>query len=389
MKALAYSSPFVPAEWIAAHGLRPMRLIPLRQSPPPRAGATWNRQGLCPFAQAFCEDVANACGTAFQAQAGKPVLPDDLAGAVLTTTCDQMRRAAESLQAQVGFPVFLMNVPATWQSPTAAAIYLDELARLGRFMVRLGGHAPTDADLADTTRAYERARQAVLSAGRRMTARRLVERIFEVSQCTVDGLESLVTAVSAEVAGGSPWHGRPAREYQGHLGPGRTAADGHAIHGQDAHATPDPGRTSTAVALVGGPLLGRDLDVLDLIEQCGGQVVLNASESGRRCLPAPFDRRQLSEQPLAELASAYFGAIPDIFRRPDSLLHEYLARELPACGARGVILVRQVWCDLWHAQVAPLRTQLGLPLLDLDLSCPDSAAGSIANRVQAFLEILQ
>ena len=26
MKTIAYSSPFVPAEWIAAHGLRPQRL---------------------------------------------------------------------------------------------------------------------------------------------------------------------------------------------------------------------------------------------------------------------------------------------------------------------------------------------------------------------------
>ena len=26
MNAIAYSSPFVPAEWIAAHGLRPHRL---------------------------------------------------------------------------------------------------------------------------------------------------------------------------------------------------------------------------------------------------------------------------------------------------------------------------------------------------------------------------
>ena len=38
------------------------------------------------------------------------------------------------------------------------------------------------------------------------------------------------------------------------------------------------------------------------------------------------------------------------------------------------ILLRQVWCDLWHAEVKRLRDWLDLPLLDLDLNGDDPVA---------------
>jgi hypothetical protein len=46
MSAVAYSSPFIPPEWIAAHGFQPLRLAPDSSAiaPPP---------GVCPFAHDF------------------------------------------------------------------------------------------------------------------------------------------------------------------------------------------------------------------------------------------------------------------------------------------------------------------------------------------------
>jgi benzoyl-CoA reductase/2-hydroxyglutaryl-CoA dehydratase subunit BcrC/BadD/HgdB len=153
----------------------------------------------------------------------------------------------------------------------------------------------------------------------------------------------------------------------------------HTEHGQDARAT---------LAVVGGPMTARDLCVLDMLEQGGGRIVLNASESGQRCLPASWGNRG-PDSPLATLAAAYFGAIPDAFRRPDDLLYEYLRRELAARQVRGIVFVRQAWCDLWHAQASRMRSAFALPLLDLDVSCPDSASVSLSNRIQSFLEVLR
>jgi benzoyl-CoA reductase/2-hydroxyglutaryl-CoA dehydratase subunit BcrC/BadD/HgdB len=141
------------------------------------------------------------------------------------------------------------------------------------------------------------------------------------------------------------------------------------------------------LALLGGPLTVSDLDLFDLVERHGGCVVLDGAEDGERGLPARFDRRKLADEPLNELADAYFGSIPDVFQRPNSRLYTWIAREVAAREVRGLLLVRHVWCDLWHAEVERLREWLEIPLLDLDLG--EAAPIAIkAGRIQAFLETL-
>ncbi len=71
---------------------------------------------------------------------------------IFTTTCDQMRRAADTADLTARLPVFLLNVPATWQTETARRLYRDEIERLGRFLVQLGGQTPSPGQLAETMR---------------------------------------------------------------------------------------------------------------------------------------------------------------------------------------------------------------------------------------------
>ena len=131
MNAVAYCHPFVPPEWIAAHGLRPCWL-PCRAGDEP---AVWVRRGVCPVAAARLDDFSGE-------------LPAE--AVVLTTTCDQIRYAAALLQHQGRLPVFLLHVPRTWQTAAVRAFYREELSRLGRFLVDCGGTSPTDDALART-----------------------------------------------------------------------------------------------------------------------------------------------------------------------------------------------------------------------------------------------
>jgi benzoyl-CoA reductase/2-hydroxyglutaryl-CoA dehydratase subunit BcrC/BadD/HgdB len=139
---VAYSSPFVPVEWIAAHGLRPFRLLPgpAGDAAEPVAGL---RQGLCPFAAACVTDIRDRSGPM------RSPATQRVDAAVFATTCDQMRRAPELLEFGSNVPIFVLNIPATWQGPAKAAMYRDELLRLGRFLLRLGGAAPKEGELAD------------------------------------------------------------------------------------------------------------------------------------------------------------------------------------------------------------------------------------------------
>jgi benzoyl-CoA reductase/2-hydroxyglutaryl-CoA dehydratase subunit BcrC/BadD/HgdB len=301
-------------------------------------------RGVCPYAAALIEAFLPMQSAAANDASSLPY-----SALVLTTACDQMRYAAAILEQRGGCPVFLLNVPSTWQTATARQLYLDELRRLGRFLVRVGGHAPSNADLSQEMLAQERTRN---KNSRRPTA----------------GGEG-----SGE-SGGEPsgWGGSC------------TAAPG------DGSTTAIPTTSGIPLAIVGGPVMENDEVLFELIEHAGGRVVLDATEDGQRTLPRPFNPERLAVDPLQELADAYFDAIPDAFRRPNTKLHEWLKREIAARQIRGIILRRYLWCDLWHAALAELKQASGVPVLEVDVGPDDAASPNrVQGRIEAFLETLR
>jgi len=295
LPTVAYSSPFVPPELVAACGCEPRRVIPDPASAD-RSGMPVT--GVCPFARAFAGEVRSA---------------GDIDAVVLTATCDQMRRTSEYFG---DVPSFLMNVPATWRTPEAVRLYIDEVRRLARFLEGLGGIA--------------------LSA------------------------ERLAKAMESAVA----------RE--------RESTEGQAA----------PQLGTTPIAVIGGPLAGGGGWLRDLVRRAGGRIVLDGTEGGERTRPAPFDRRRLADDPLMVLAESYFGAIPDAFRRPDSMLYDWAAREVGASGARGVLLVRYAWCDMWSIARERLCEATGLPVVEVDLGGGHDRDARAEGRIAALMEAL-
>jgi benzoyl-CoA reductase/2-hydroxyglutaryl-CoA dehydratase subunit BcrC/BadD/HgdB len=302
MKTVVYTCPYVPAEWIAAHGLRPRRLVP---EPRTDRGLIARTEGLCPYARAFIHDAAADDG---QADA-----------IIVSTLCDQMRRVFDVLVREVDTPAFLLNVPSTWQTVAAQRMYIDEFHRLGRFLVGLGGRHPSNEELAH--------------------------------------------AMSA-------------------------ACQAHA-DARQRNEVDTPPASRIPIAIVGGPLMRRDRVLFELIASSGGWVVLDATETGARGQHRPFDRRALADDPLAELARAYFE-IPDASRRPNSELYRWLQRELARSGARGIIVHHYLWCDTWRAEVGRLKEWSKLPVLQLDSDgCGETTVARSKNHIRAFLEMLQ
>lgn len=297
--AVACDSPFVPPEWLCAHGVCSVRL-PILQPPAPMP------MGVCAYAGAYVHALREA-----------PVQ-----GAVFTTACDQMRRAAEMAARECSYPVFLLHAPATWQTSSAHRLYASELARLGGFLCRLGGERPSNASLAEVMNAYDTVRRRLRDARPWMPARVFASAL---RKCQSDPNTAL-----------------PAF-------PG----------------IPDCGQ-GIPVAVVGPELPERFWDLFDFIEARGGRLVLDATGNGERTWPAPFDRRALHDDPFGELAGAYFSGIPDAFRRPNTLLYQWLQREFAARGVRGVVFIRRLWCDTWAAEEARLREWTTLPVVAVD-----------------------
>ncbi|UCC96678.1 MAG: 2-hydroxyacyl-CoA dehydratase [Phycisphaerales bacterium] len=325
MKTIIYTCPYIPAEWIAAHGLHASRIVPDHVD----ADLSLARaEGVCPYVRSFI---------------GQVMADKEAGGAVLTTVCDQMRRAFDIIVRNGAIPAFLMNVPNTWQTPAAQALYIDELKRLGRFLVQLGGTSPSDEALAEVMLEYDDARTSIRSAREYLSARRFADAIAQNRVC--NKLHTL--------------HAEPLVE-------------------------------GVPLALAGGPLMRSDYELFDMVEQLGGRIVLDATETGDRGMCPEFDRARLRKDPLRELARAYFGSIPDASRRPNSDLYEWLERELIGRAVRGIIFRRYLWCDLWHAELGRLKDRIELPVLDIDSAGENHLERPrISNRIRAFLEMLQ
>jgi hypothetical protein len=266
---------------------------------------------------------------------------------ILTTVCDQMRRAHDLLTRSCDVPLFLMNVPSTWQNVAVQKLYIDELKRLSRFLIGLGAKPPSDNALAEIMLDYDTARTSLRGKGGYLPSRRYAEKIAAFN---LDGPTQTLTNI------------------------------------QDSHLPAEV----IPLAIIGGPLMKQDFEIYDIIERAGARIVLDATETGERGLCAPFDRLGLRDNPLLELASAYFCGIQDASRRPNSGLYKWLKSGLTDRQISGIIFHRYVWCDMWHAELQRLKDWTGVPVLDLDTTGNNETSYQrTANRIRAFLETLQ
>jgi len=316
------TSPWVPREWVQAHGLEP-RGVWLQKQPRPVAAP----EGVCAFAQAMAS-LAEA---------------HPKSAAVFTTACDQMRRAADGAAFKAGSRIFLFNLPATWQTPVAQRMFSAELKRLGRFLIGLGGHAPSIGELVEIMARHSRARSRLLEAARWCPARQYAEAI---ARFHLDGSVNLPPQPGPE---------------------------------QDTRGIP--------VAVVGGPLPHSQMPLLDTIERAGGRVVLNATEAGERSLGAVLPPDESGEDAVERLARDGLANCVDVFQRPNTRLYDWLRGRLVARGARGIVLWHYVGCDLWRAEAQPLREAFGLPVLLLEAD--GAALPRNTGRLEAFLESLR
>ena len=256
---------------------------------------------------------------------------------VFTTACDQMRRAADAVSFQAGARSFLFNLPATWQSPAARRLYHTEIARLGRYLLALGGRAPTAAELAAVIREHDAQRVALRDLIESSSARQVAE------------------ALATWFSGGPVLAARGDANTQG-----------------------------IRLALVGGPLLRSHWPLFEAVAAAGGCVVLNATEPGERCLLPPLPTRAPGQDPLIALADHYFDHAVDAFHRPNSRLYDWLRPRLAERQVCGIVLWYHIGCDLWRVEAQPLREAFGLPVLLLEAD--GAALSRSTNRLEAFLE---
>ena len=320
-----YTSPWVPVEWIKAHGLAPRGIWSLAEFP---ARALPLSAGVCAFAE-----------TALRCAEQHPE-----SAMIFTTACDQMRRSFDAAAATGSARIFLFNLPATWQTAAAAQLFRLEVERLGKFLESIGGRAPSAADLAAVMAQYTQARTRLLQSAEQCSARQFAEAAVRFHE---DGTVRLPATFAP----------------------------------QPAEAIP--------LAVIGGPLPSSHQTLLDVIEAAGGRVALNATEPGERTLGPVFSEAETLENPLAALCRGCFESIVDAFQRPNRRLYDWLRPRLRSRQARGIVLWHFTGCDLWRAEAQSLRDAFALPVLPLDADEVQTNSPRDTGRLEAFVETLK
>ena len=335
------TSPWIPPEWIKAHGLEPRGI--------------WSATG---FGNSLSVPGAGAC--AFAQSVLQIAESKGDSAVIFASHCDQLRRAFDAVPGPVRGRTFLFNLPATAQTALGTKIFAAELERLGNFLVRLGGQRPGAEELRDSICHYDITRQRLLEAAPWCPSARYAEAIHRFYR---DGSCGLPDCSSAECPGNG---------------------------------------ASIPVGLVGGPLPADPLKLLEQIENAGGRVVLNATEPSERTLgfssrgtassPCEVARGNVPAVNLSSLvkllAQRFSQNCADAFVRPNDRLYEWLRPRLAARSVRGIVLHCYGGCDLWRAEAQNLRETFQLPLLMLET---ESGLGPHLHqgRIEAFLEALR
>lgn len=125
----AYSSPWIPPPVLEACAFTPEPVYgsgsSVNPEPVPASG-----EGICPWAKSFAKRVSD----------------QDFDAVIMTTSCDQMRRTAESLEGQKDTPLFLLTVPSTCTT-SALHLYQSEILRLASFLSGISGAPATASGL--------------------------------------------------------------------------------------------------------------------------------------------------------------------------------------------------------------------------------------------------
>lgn len=338
---------YAPLPLIHAAGFHPVRLLP-GLDPPDDAGPGFLNRHVCACARGILDRALRA-------------RQDDVAGVVIPTSCDAMRRLADAWMAALPrVPVFRLAMPLA-DSEASAAWLADEYRRLGEALAEWGGVFPDDAELARSVALYDAAAerlealQAASWAGTGLPGRAM--RRLHRRGATVP-IEDLLAELE------------------------------RVVPGTPAVAEEAPGGDRVPLLVTGNVIVGEA--VYDAIDAAGGRVVASDHCAGPRQL-VPLRPRGPG---LTALARAVLARPPCArtlaLDRPDAVPRRVLdiARR---SGAAGIVATFLRHCDPYAGVLPALREaaeRADLPLIVVPLELGARDEGRVAARVEVFVEML-
>jgi benzoyl-CoA reductase/2-hydroxyglutaryl-CoA dehydratase subunit BcrC/BadD/HgdB len=348
----------VPDELIYAAGARPFRLC---------SGAYAFDQVGAEFLPAkSCPTVRATLGSLYMEQEERSRAFDAV---VVPSTCDQKRKAAESLSA-MGYKVHILEMPATKDGELAIDYWRRSVKNFALELERLCGNKITRKSL---NRALAGKTQAA-ELFRRLQQFRQAEHpmlygvdLFIVMNCYfVDHVDDWCEAVSKLL------EELDQKKRQGESVGNRGAA---------------------RVVFTGSPAIFPHLKVPLLIEENGALIVGDESCSATRLLhdAVAFAEPHLYDM-LPALADRYLKPCTCPCLTPNKDRLRRIAELVHNTGAEGVVYQSFSGCmpyELEQRAVAKMLDELGVPMLFLETDFSPEDVGQLSTRIEAFLESIK
>ncbi len=132
-----------------------------------------------------------------------------------------------------------------------------------------------------------------------------------------------------------------------------------------------------------------NIELLQTIEECGGEVVIDDLDIGTRYYGSTVDE---SLEPLRAIAERYLRKIPCPCKHPAAPRLGHMLELAKTYRVKGVVLVIQKYCDT-HLYDRPwIESRLkeeGFPVLSVEHSDTGWTGGKFKTMVQAFIEMLE
>jgi len=156
----------------------------------------------------------------------------------------------------------------------------------------------------------------------------------------------------------------------------------------DSLPAPNTSRENGTRLLVAGNNF-ENIELLQTLEECGGEVVIDDLDIGTRYYGSTVDE---NSEPLRALAERYLRKIPCPCKHPAEPRLEHMLKLAKDYRVKGVILVIQKYCDTHLYERPWIESRLkeeGLPVLAVEHSDTGWSGGKFKTMVQAFIEMLE
>lgn len=334
----------VPEEIIHAAGMLPVRLLGHHEES--TEANLHFPVNVCPYPKS-CFDLALKGGY------------DYLDGLVVPNVCDIIRAMYGFWKLNINTPyAFFLEVPQKLGA-TSEGFFVEEIKRFRDSLAEYAGSPITDEAITHSIAVYNENRALLRRVG---DLRRGPSPKIAASEVQEMVISSMLMPKDA--------HNKLLTEF---------------LNGVEGR--PDPPQDGVPLFLTASML--DDPDFVELIEECGGQVVADDMPMGSRYFHYPVDSRQ---EPMAALAHRYLAGIACPRKMTPDVHFQYIQEQMAATDIKGVVMnvLRACDCHLYEYPYLKERfTEMGLPTLFFKAEETEMELEEQRGEIEAFIEMLQ